>query len=386
MIFEPREYETRLSKAQASMARQNLDVLLLTSEADVRYFSGFHTRFWESPSRSWFLLIPQSDKPIAVIPSIGETLMRSTWIKDIRTWRAPDLRDDGVTLLNDTLDEVLGNKEGRVGLPFEHESNLRMPLGDFLRLCKLNPKRHYISDNNIVRRLRAIKSRAEIEKIEMACAIAGRVFARIQEVIKIGISEKDVFRNFQRLCLEEGADFVPYLAGGFGQNGYNDVISPASKRYLEHGEIIMLDTGLQLNGYFTDFNRNFALVKSPVGAVQDCYKRLLEATSAGFNAAKPGARVCDLFMAMDKVMTGGKNNANSGRFGHGLGMQLTEWPSLIPQEETVLEEGMVLTLEPSGETSLKTILVHEENIVITSKGARYLSPLAPDTIPILVSE
>ena len=54
---------------------------------------------------------------------------------------------------------------------------------------------------------------------------------------------------------------------------------------------------------------------------------------------------------MDQVVTGGKNSADSGRFGHGLGLQLTEWPSLIPDEHTLLVEGMVLTLEPSIETT-----------------------------------
>jgi Xaa-Pro aminopeptidase len=61
-------------------------------------------------------------------------------------------------------------------------------------------------------------------------------------------------------------------------------------------------------------------------------------------------------------------------------MSLTEWPSLIPSDETVLEPGMVLTLEPGLETS-GGVLVHEENIVITDVGARYLSPPAAREIP-----
>ena len=84
---------------------------------------------------------------------------------------------------------------------------------------------------------------------------------------------------------------------------------------------------------------------------------------------------------MDRVLTGGAGGSDAGRYGHGLGMQLTEWPSLIPADHTVLEPGMVLTLEPGLELGANRTLVHEENIVITDTGARYLSAPAPRTLP-----
>jgi Xaa-Pro aminopeptidase len=63
----------------------------------------------------------------------------------------------------------------------------------------------------------------------------------------------------------------------------------------------------------------------------------------------------------------------AGRLGHGLGMQLTEWPSIIARDHTVLVEGMVLTLEPSVNLIGEKIMVHEENIVIREHGAEFLS-------------
>ena len=71
---------------------------------------------------------------------------------------------------------------------------------------------------------------------------------------------------------------------------------------------------------------------------------------------------------------------NVGRLGHGLGMQLTEWPSHIPDDHTVLEEGMVLTLEPGIETRDGRMMVHEEDIVVRSNGAEFLSPLAANKL------
>ena len=108
--FAVAEYETRLSRAQSAMAQAGFAALLVTTEAEVRYFTGFLTRFWESPSRPWFVVIPAEGKPIAVIPAIGAALMAKTWVDDIRTWPAPVPEDDGVTLLADTLREVISGQ------------------------------------------------------------------------------------------------------------------------------------------------------------------------------------------------------------------------------------------------------------------------------------
>jgi len=104
--FNIDQFEKRTLKAQRLMQQHGLDALLLTTETNVRYFTGFLTRFWESPTRPWYLIIPLKGKPIAVIPSIGKALMNQTWVEDIRTWPSPDLNDDGISLLSDTLNEI----------------------------------------------------------------------------------------------------------------------------------------------------------------------------------------------------------------------------------------------------------------------------------------
>ncbi|MCP4316250.1 MAG: aminopeptidase P family protein [Hyphomicrobiales bacterium] len=377
--FTAQEFEQRLLRAQQLMAMARLDALLLTTEPEVRYFTGFLTRFWESPTRPWFLLVPATGKPVAVIPTIGAELMGKTWIEDIRTWRSPDLADDGVALLADAIRNLVGNG-GRIGLPTGHETLLRMPLQDFQALSQKLTPLQLVGDDDILRRLRMVKSPAEIDKIETACAIGGRAFERVGDIAKEGIGLEEVFRRFQMVCLEEGADWVPYLAGGAGKNGYADVISPAAAAPLNRGDVLMLDTGLVWDGYFCDFDRNFAIGESDETASR-AHQNLVEATQAGFEVAKPGARAADLFHAMDRIVTGGKGTSEVGRLGHGLGMQLTEWPSLIPDDYTVLEEGMVLTLEPGIETGRGRMMVHEENIVITRDGARWLTDTAEPALP-----
>ncbi|MDC1524133.1 Xaa-Pro peptidase family protein [Planktomarina temperata] len=365
--FETTEFKARLTGAQSRMNAADLDAILLTTEPDIRYFTGYLTRFWESPCRPWFLVLPRSGDPIAVIPSIGAALMARTWITDIRTWRAPDLEDDGISLLAETLRDL----GPRIGTPSGLQSHLRMPLGDFARLNAALPQ-PIGADADILRSLRLVKSEAEIEKIKTACQIATRAFERVPEIARIGQPLAPVFRDFQRLCLDEGADWVPYLAGAAAPGGYGDVISPADDRPLEAGDVLMLDTGLVHDGYFCDFDRNFS-VGSPSPDVAAGHSRLIEATYAAFEAARPGATAAELFHVMDKIVTSGAGGSEAGRYGHGLGMNLTEWPSLIPTDHTPLVERMVLTLEPGIELAPGRALVHEENIVIRENGAEWLS-------------
>ena len=372
--FDVAEYHARVRRAQIEMARAGLGALLLTTEPQIRYFTGFLTRFWESPSRPWFLILPASGDPVAVIPSIGAALMGSTWISDIRTWAAPDPDDDGVTLLADTLREL----GGPVGLPDGPESHLRMPLGDFERVRHASGL-DWRGDGGIVAAVRAVKSEAEIAKIAQACDIAGRAFDRVAEIAAPGVPLSLVFRDFQRLLLEEGADWVPYLAGGAGPEGYADVISPASDVPLAEGDVLMLDTGAVRDGYFCDFDRNFAIARST--AVQrDAQARLIEATLAGEAAARAGARACDLWQAMADIVGGAEG---AGRLGHGLGMQLTEGLSLTAKDQTVLQPGMVITLEPGVNLAPGRIMVHEENIVITEGAPRRLSRFATSDLPVI---
>jgi Xaa-Pro aminopeptidase len=377
--FGQSEYEERLARAQTLMAAHDLSAMLLTTEAEIRYFTGFLTRFWESPSRPWYLVVPATGKPVAVIPSIGAALMAQTWVDEIRTWRAPDPADDGVSLLSDTLNEIAG--AGRIGIPSGPETYLRVPQSDWGWIKSATVGR-FVSDYGITARLRAVKSDAEVAKIETACGIAGRAFARVPQIAAQGRALSAVFRDFQRLLLEEGADWVPYLAGGADRDGYADVISPASDRPLAQGDVLMLDTGAVFDGYFCDYDRNFAIGSASTIA-RDAHSRLIDAVNAAADIARPGTTAAQLFHAMDKVVTGRAGGSDAGRLGHGLGMQLTEGLSLIAADQTVLAAGMVLTLEPGVDTVDGRIMVHEENIVITQDGCRFLSPRAgPDMVVI----
>ena len=374
--FPVSEFENRLARAQALMRDEGLGALLLTTEPEIRWFTGFLTQFWQSPTRPWFLVVPADGKPIAVIPGIGAPLMATTWIEDIRTWSAPDPEDDGVTLLAQTLRET----GGPIGLAMGLESHLRMPLADFDRL---RDRFEFRNASPLLRKLRLIKSEAEIDKIRHAARCASAAFARVPKVMTPGMTQAACLKAFKIAGLEAGLDDVCYLVGGAGPGGYDDIIGPPSDTPLADGDVLIMDVGGVYDGYFCDFDRNFAVGQIAEDTAR-AHEVVWEATEAGLAAARPGATFADLFHAMQSVMAeGGAVEGNVGRLGHGLGMQLTEYPSITAWDQTVLEPGLVLTLEPGMQFAPGCMLVHEENIVIRDGPPEVLTVRAPREMPMI---
>lgn len=379
LVFPAAEFRDRVARLQAEMVGGGLDALFLTAAADIFYVTGFLTRFWESPARPWFLIVPASGDPVAVIPAIGAELMGRTWVETVRTWDAPHPEDDGVSLLVDTLCSLVPDR-ARIGVPMGLETSLRMPLADYYRVAEDVAPRRFVDGTVAVQRVREIKSDAEVEAIRTTCAIAGRAFARVPEIVASGRPLDRVFRDFQSLLLEEGADWVSYVAGGAGADGYADVISPALADPLQPGDVLMLDTGAVKTGYFCDYDRNFAIGRAsdPVRRAQDA---LWQATEDTLAALRPGMLARDAHRLVSEALARHGAEPGGGRLGHGLGITLTEWPSFTPLDTTPLRESMVLTLEPGAMLDGGRILVHEENFVLRAGGADLLSPRAPATMP-----
>lgn len=383
LIFPVSEFRRRTAALQATMARARIDALLLTTPADIYYVTGFLTRFWESPARSWFVVLPGEGPPIAVIPEIGSHLMRQTWVDDIRTWPAPRPEDEGVSLVTDALLSCAG-PNARIGLAMGAETALRMPLADYERLSEALAPRGFVDATAVIRGVRAIKSPAEQAQIAKACAVACGVFDALPDWVTAGLPLDRVFRGFQARLLEAGADWVAYVAGGAGQAGYRDVISPADATPLAEGDVLMLDTGAVVNGYFCDFNRNYVIgqASEPVCRAQAA---LYAATTSALSDIRPGMMAEDAHRIMARTLAARGARPTGGRFGHGLGLTLTEWPSLQPGDTTILQPGMVITLEPCAETTDGRMLVHEEVVVMTDAGLRLLTDRAPETLPRLRS-
>ena len=190
--FSTKEFETRLTNAQKIMQVYQLDSLLVTTPQNIRYFTGYDSQFWESPTRPWFVIIPATSKPIAIVPEIGESEFNKTWLDEIRTWPSPRPEDEGVSLLKATL-ENLKKTHGNIGAEFGKEMTIRMPVKDLEKLRK-TINLNIIDGSDALWDIRMVKTNAEIEHIKYICSIASDAYNQLPSKLAIGDTERDIVR------------------------------------------------------------------------------------------------------------------------------------------------------------------------------------------------
>ena len=358
------------------MATHGFDALVVTTPPNFRYFSGFDSQFWESPTRPWFIVVPAEGEPVGVVPSIGASELSNTWIKKVHSWPAPVPEDDGVSLLAGVLSE-LQRRHGRIGMELGREHSLRMPVMDFYALKDKLSGIEIANGSPCLWEIRMVKTDGEVARIRHICGIVSDAYASVPDLVRIGDTEREACHKLRIDILQRGADAVPFLPGVSAPGGLSHIVCGPTDRVLQDGDVMFFDNGSTYDGYFSDFDRNYA-----VGQIPDETRRTQDAvwraTEAGIEAAVVGATTDNVHAAMAKILEeAGSRGNNVGRMGHGLGLQLTEPPSHMPGDGTVIKAGMVLTIEPGMAYAPGKMIVHEENLVVTPDGPQLLTKRAP---------
>ena len=380
MSFPKEEYLKRLDDIHKKLENENIDAIVITSPANFRYFSGLDSNFWESPTRPWFLIISKNGKIKALVPSIGLSAIESTFIKDIEVWQSPNPKDEGTSLLKKIIKTF--PKNSNIGFELGMETYLRMSIKEFLKIKNDLKEYNLIDSTNIVWSLRKIKSDLEIKNIEKICSITSKVFDNFINKISLGMSEKEIATLFKKELINNGVDYIMYLSCASGINGYNQIICNPSEKKLGDGDILIIDTGSTVNGYFCDFDRNFGFGNINQKSL-NAYNKLWDATEKTLEIIKPGISCKEVYESLSKNLFSSNIKSTVGRMGHGFGLQLTEPPSIMIDDNTILEKNMILALEPSIEIENGLILVHEENVLITENGNRLLTTRTPKELPVI---
>ena len=390
------EYLDRVHRAQESMTAERLDALLITSEDNYRYLSGFNSPTWQNLTRPRYCIVPRAGDPVLIVPSVNAVIARETsWVRDVRSWMAPCPADDGVSLVVEGLKACAG-KFNRVGAELGPESRLTMPVGDFLRIKEAIEPVEIVDGDWLLRKQRMIKSPAEIAHVRHIAQIASAAYEALPKHIRIGDTERDACQAFQIDLMRRGAEKIPYLVGTSGLGGYPCINLSPSDRVLGPGYLFIIDTGCSYNGYYCDFNREFSF-GAPSDQIRRAYDIVWRATESGIAAARPGQSTRDVWQAQAESLAAQTDSAgreiqhaSTGRMGHGLGLRMCEPPSIQPDDESVLEPGMILTIEPG--ISFTTpgvdgpeskVMIHEENVVVTEDGCALLTRRAPPELPVI---
>ena len=356
----PMEYRRRLNALVKELVERGLDLVLLFDRDNVRYFTGFRlNRVADS-----ILAVSQDGSVTYVVARLDlKRAKRDCWIENIIAF-AEDT-PDYLFVLSSTLND----SSRRVGvetdiLTVRQAEDLKKLAGEKLELVDVR---------GAIQRLRVIKSQEEIAHIRQAVRIADEVMEQIRKEIQPGAIEAELVGKIEYLIRQatpEGASFEPFMMSG------EDAWLPrrvVSARPLQQGELVLLDMGALYEGYCSDLTRTFS-----VGRVSDEQQRLFrvawKAQQAAVDAVRPGIPASEVDAAARQVIEAeGWAEYFPHLTGHGVGLSIHEPPIVDKGVDTVLQPGMVITVEPGIYLPGVGAARVEDMVLITSSGCEVLT-------------
>ncbi|HET6169828.1 MAG TPA: Xaa-Pro peptidase family protein [Terracidiphilus sp.] len=232
----------------------------------------------------------------------------------------------------------------------------------------------FVAVSSLVARMREVKDADEIARIRKAAALGCGLFDRMLTFLEPGLTEMAVAAELEHAARLAGAEAM----------SFETIVASGERSALPHGRastaklprrgFVTLDFGVVLNGYMSDMTRTIHLGKALAGE-REVYDSVLEAQEAAVAAVAPGVTAAEVDEAARGVLRrAGLAKYFSHSTGHGVGLEIHEGPRLAAKQSQVLEEGMVITIEPGVYLPGKFGLRIEDMVLVTSKGGEVLTP------------
>ena len=348
----------RLARLRAALEERRLDALLVSSDHNRRYLSGF-------TGSAGYLLVSDDDAVLATdfryVEQAGQ--------------QAPGFRVERIGAKADWLPRLAGELGvGRIG--FESQDMTvatHSALLNALREASDGERPRLFKTNDLIERIRAVKDPIELDLLQRAVDIADEALAEIAPTIQPGVTEEEVARRLERSMRERGAEgpsFETIVAAG--PNGALPH-HRADGTVIQDGQAVVIDMGALYNGYCSDLTRT-VVVGSPDEKFKRVYGTVLRAQLAAEEAAgsgMPGQEVDAI--ARDIIKEAGHGEEFGHSLGHGVGLAVHEFPHVGPRAEDVIEDGMVLTIEPGIYLSGWGGVRIEDMVVMENGRARVMS-------------
>ncbi len=238
----------------------------------------------------------------------------------------------------------------------------------------------FIGIKNPVLELRSIKEPEEIELLEKAANLGSEGFDYVCSILKPGITEEEVARELEIFWKRRGSRGLAFESIiAFGKNSSMPHYRPKNVP-LKKGDPVLVDIGVNLNHYHSDMTR-VPFFGKPSKKMQEIYAIVLEAQLEALALCKPGARIADIDAKSREVMERyGYAKYFTHGLGHGVGLEIHELPVVKTKNPVILQEGMIITIEPglylAGEGGVRI----EDTIVLTKKGYSILTKVPKDLL------
>jgi len=326
--FAASEYSDRVERLVRKMAKENIDAFIIMTEINRYYLTGFR-------STAGILVISRSADTVFFTDfrylEMARRQMTFATICDIK--RKPKLRD----LLGPLARRGKWKKIGYEG---------RMSAAVFKNLSESLPdQKALIESEKMISELRAVKSPIEQMAMRKSASINDTLLANVIKEIAPGMSEWEIRGIIRRWTdrIGQGEAFPSIVC--VGSNASRCHHSP-SERILKTGQELLLDLGIVVNSYLSDMTRTVFYGK-PSRKLDEMHKIVLEANRRAISAVRAG-KTCRQIDAIARrhITKSGYGKYFGHGLGHGVGLEIHEFPSFGPKEKTVLKPGMVMTIEP----------------------------------------
>jgi len=340
----------RIEKLREFIAEKELDGIIITHRPNLYYFTG------SAPILGGYLLVT-ADDALFLVPQLEYEEAKET----------SNVPVDAFKRGSELFERLKSFKLRKLGIEgrtsYSTVQNYRDELG----------VDEFVLVDEVIKELRMVKTKEELEVIQKACEIADRAMMVALEEISEGKREREIAAKMEYAMKMNGAEkpaFDTIIASGPRSALPHGV---ASNRRIERGELVVIDEGALYNHYNSDTTRTI-VVGSPNEKQKDIYYAVLEAQMKGVEMARPGITAKELdTIVRDVIAEYGYGEYFIHSTGHGVGLEIHEWPRVSQADETVLKPGMVITVEPGIYIPKLGGVRIEDTVVITENGAKRLT-------------
>jgi Xaa-Pro aminopeptidase len=346
--------QRRLKDICKSIRDSNLDSLLISNQANIAYLTGGVS------NEAYLLLTPQENFYITDFRYIEEAKQ--------------NIKNFTIQKINGSLFNLISRLCQKTKTKYFGFEAKFLSFGEYEKLKeKLGAKIKFIPTYDLVEFYRQIKSEKEIEYLKTATKITTAALRLAKRIIRPGMKEYDLAVRLKRFILDAGANSFSFdiiVASGPNSAFPHHV---TTKRITKNNEPILIDMGVDFQGYKSDLTRVFFLGKmTPI--FRRIYHIVQRAQAETIRQIKPGVSISKIDnLARQYINRRGYGCYFGHNLGHGIGLQIHEEPHISSKNKNPLMPGMVFTIEPAIYLNGRFGIRLEDMVLVTQKGAEVLS-------------
>ncbi len=366
-----------LHKLQKAMHERGLDAVVAASPENVLYSTGAYIMTQKAlRDRLAYAVFPQEGEPTFIVCGIELSLAQEeTWISDLRAY--VEFQQSPTSMLIDVLREK-DLASAKVGfesrfLPYKYMDELRLEL----------PKMQMDECGTLFTNLRMYKSPKEIEALRWGAKATCDAVMNTFRAAKVGDTEKDLANSILKALLDAGAQDLEFVILGVGERSLITHPTPGATA-VEPGKVVRVDVGGLFDGYVSDLART-VLGPKPTRRQVYVLRTLGEIHKEIISRATVGTKFSDLYNHCQAMFEKAGLPFRMPHIGHGMGVELHEDPMINPLNHNVLEENMILNIEPLCVDDESESGYHVEDLVLVTKdGPEILTGSDLDPEPVVI--